>query len=169
MTIPGTILMTSKVLIMGKRQSKKKSRLYIALIPLALLGIFIGFSWIRTIKPNLSPEAEALNANAEKAKERVEKSKYKTEVEKITKARAITLAGNNPSQYLLKGLATAGRARNLSFQADSPEDWAEVEKLWLDAYSLVDSIPYDHPDGDKAAAMTEDFFNLAYEASKKHP
>ncbi|MEB3251615.1 MAG: hypothetical protein VKO01_05695 [Cyanobacteriota bacterium] len=57
----------------------------------------------------------------------------------------------------------------MSFQAESPEEWAEVEKLWLDAYALVNQIPYDHPDGDNAAAMVEDLIDLAFKASKKNP
>lgn len=151
-------------------QSKKSlSKFYITLVPLSLLGIFIGFSWIRTLNSKPSPATEAVEASAAKARERMEKSNYRTEVDKTTKARAIALAGSNPSEYLLKGLATAGRARTLSLQADGPEDWAEIEKLWLDAYALVNSIPYDHPDGDKAAAMIGDFFDLAFKASKKHP
>jgi hypothetical protein len=33
----------------------------------------------------------------------------------------------------------------------------------------VSQIPYDHPDGDNAAAMVEDLIDLAFKASKKNP
>lgn len=158
-----------KTLSKKSRSKKNLSKAYVISIPLVLLGVLIGLSWIRSLSPKPSPEAEAVDTSQAKARERTEKSQYRTQVDKTSKARAIALAGNDPSEYLLKGLATAGRARSLNFQADSPEEWAQVEKLWLDAYALVQQVPYDHPDGDKAAAMVDDFFNLAFQASKKHP
>ena len=156
-----------------KNQSNKSQfiqpKSYVVLIPLLIAGAFIGFSLIRTLGSRPSPETQVLSERDAVVRARMEKSQYKAKVDKTTKARATALAGTNPSEYLLKGLATAGRARSLSFQAESPEEWAEVEKLWLDAYALVSQIPYDHPDRDRAAAMVEDFIDLAFKASKRNP
>lgn len=167
-SVPGKSL--SKKSRSKKSRSKNSfSKSYVILIPLVLLGAFMGLSWIRNLNSKPSSEVEAVDPSQVKARERAEKSQYRIQVDKTTQARAIALAGTDPSEYLLKGLATAGRARSLNFQADSPKEWAQVEKLWLDAYALVQQVPYDHPDGDKAAAMADDFFNLAFQASKKHP
>ena len=111
------------------KSNRNKYSLYLILIPLALFVISISFPFFKALKSKPSTKIESLDPSAASARERMEESKYKTEVGKNAKARATVLAGPDPSRYLLKGLAIAGRARGLSLQADSPEQWAEVEKL----------------------------------------